>query len=109
MSSDYVPIRLQTCDHCDYCIATASEVCDIKLYFCKKLHRPVSETSHCGFFTFGVPEFIEKAVADIYAQLGISRESSSARNAKAFYQRMWNEAYGISCTERLNELTKEEK
>lgn len=108
MSSNYVPIRLQTCDHCDYCIATASDICDIKLYFCKKLQRSVPEKAHCGFFTFGVPEFIEKAVNDIYAQLGISRESLSAQNATAFYQRMWNEAYGIPQTEKLNELNKED-
>lgn len=104
MSSDYVPIRLQTCDHCDYCIATASDICDIKLYFCKKLQRSVHDTSHCGFFTFGVPVFIEKATRDIFAQLGISRESLTAQNATAFYQRMWNEAYGIPQTEILNEL-----
>lgn len=109
MSSDYVPIRLQTCDHCDNCIATASEVCDIKLYFCKKLQRSVPETSHCGFFTFGVPEFIEKATKDIYDVLGISRESLSAQKATAFCQRMWNEAYGIPQIEMLKELTKEEK
>lgn len=104
MSSDYVPIRLQTCDHCDYCIATASDICDIKLYFCKKIQRSVPETSHCGFFTFGVPEFIEKATRDIFAQLGVSRESLTAQNSTAFYQRMWNEAYGIPQTEKLNEL-----
>lgn len=109
MSSDYVPIRLQTCGHCDNCIATASEVCDIKLYFCKKLRRSVPETSHCGFFTFGVPEFIEKATRDLYAQLGISRESLSAQNATAFYQHAWNEAYGIPQTEKLKELMKEEE
>lgn len=109
MSSDYVPIRLQTCEHCDNCIATASDICDIKLYFCKKLQRSVPANSRCGFFTFEVPEFIEKATRDIYAQLGISRESLSAQNATAFYQQMWNEAYGISQTEKLKELTKEEK
>lgn len=109
MSSDYVPIRLQTCDHCDHCIATASEVCDIKLYFCKKLHKSVPATSHCGFFAFGVPEFIEKATSDLYAQLGISRESLSAQNATAFYERMWNEAYGLPQTEILNKLMEEEE
>lgn len=108
MSSGYVPIRLQTCDHCDHCIATANEICDIKLYFCKKLQKSVPATSHCGYFAFGVPEFIEKATIDLYSQLGISREALTAENIAAFYQHAWNEAYGTA-RHSLNELTKEEE